>query len=185
MRTLFIGALAASLVGCSCFASPQAGVEACVGADGNGLACFDRITIARSTEEPRLSDTDPARPRIKSKVAAKVQRSLTAHGREKTQFVMQRAKPTATTAKVEAAGFDQLPEKPDQVVAQAKIMVAAKLEDPACAEFGEMKPAMRTNTLGQSVDTICGRASANLLKMTISVSRKRGGHSGSQYLLLA
>ena len=129
MRTLFIGALAASLVGCSCFVSPQAGVEACVGADGNGLACFDRITIAQSTEEPRSSDTDPARPRIKSKVAAKVQRSLTAHGREKTQFVMQTAKPTATTAKP---------------------------EDPASAEFSEM-PAMRTNTLGQSVDTICGR----------------------------
>jgi hypothetical protein len=67
------------------------------------------------------------------------------------------AKPTATTAKVEAAGSDQPSETPDQVMAQAKITVAAKLDDPASAEFGEMKRAMRTNTLGQSVDTICGR----------------------------
>jgi hypothetical protein len=108
MRTLLIGALAASLVGCSCFVSQQAGVEACTG--GNGLACFDRT-----------------------------------------------AKPTATAAKVEPSGPDQPSEAPDQVMAQAKITVAAKLEDPASAEFGEMKRSMRTNTLGQSVDTICGR----------------------------
>jgi hypothetical protein len=29
--------------------------------------------------------------------------------------------------------------------------------DPASAEFGEMKQAIRKNTLGKSVDTICGR----------------------------
>jgi hypothetical protein len=34
MRTLFVGALAVTLVGCSCFVSPQAGVEACTGAGG-------------------------------------------------------------------------------------------------------------------------------------------------------
>jgi len=31
------------------------------------------------------------------------------------------------------------------------------LEDPASAEFGEMKRAIRKNTLGKAVDTICGR----------------------------
>ena len=42
MRTLIVGALAATLVGCSCFVSPQSGIEACTGADGRGFACFDR-----------------------------------------------------------------------------------------------------------------------------------------------
>jgi hypothetical protein len=149
MRTLFICALAASLFGCSCFVSPQAGVEACMGAGDNKLACFDRTAIAEATEPaPQSSDTSSARLRIKSKVAAKVQKPLSAHGREKTRFVMETAKPTGTTAKVEAARSDQPSETPDQIVAQAKIMVAAKLEDPVSAEFGEMKPAMRTNTLG-------------------------------------
>ncbi|ANW05519.1 hypothetical protein LMTR13_13080 [Bradyrhizobium icense] len=40
---------------------------------------------------------------------------------------------------------------------KAKTTIAAKLEEPASAEFGEMKRAIRKNTLGQSVDTICGR----------------------------
>jgi hypothetical protein len=156
MRTLLIGALAASLVGCSCFVSQQAGVEACTG--GNGFACFDRTAMGQATEpEPPLSDPNSARPKIKSKVAAKTPRPSSAHGREKTHLVTQTAKPTATAAKVEPSGPDQPSEAPDQIVAQAKITVAAKLEDPASAEFGEMKRAMRTNTLGQSVDTICGR----------------------------
>jgi hypothetical protein len=30
------------------------------------------------------------------------------------------------------------------------------LDDPRSAEFGEMKRALRANTLGKSVDTICG-----------------------------
>ncbi|MBI5263573.1 MAG: hypothetical protein HY852_17330 [Bradyrhizobium sp.] len=31
------------------------------------------------------------------------------------------------------------------------------MEDPASAEFGDMKRAIRRNTLGRPVDTICGR----------------------------
>ena len=34
--------------------------------------------------------------------------------------------------------------------------MAVKLENPASAIFSEMNRSMRKNTLGQSVDTICG-----------------------------
>jgi hypothetical protein len=46
---------------------------------------------------------------------------------------------------------------PDPVIVKAKATIAAKLENPASAEFGEMNRAVRKNMLGQAVDTICGR----------------------------
>ena len=48
-------------------------------------------------------------------------------------------------------------EPSDQVITMAKTAIAAKLEVPVSAEFGEMKRAFRKNTLGKSVDSICGR----------------------------
>jgi hypothetical protein len=39
---------------------------------------------------------------------------------------------------------------------KAKISVAAKMDDPASAEFGDMKRAIRKNMWGRPVDTICG-----------------------------
>jgi hypothetical protein len=50
MRTLLIGALAATLVGCSCLLPPQSDLESCTAAIG--FACFDR-TAARQPIEPK------------------------------------------------------------------------------------------------------------------------------------
>jgi hypothetical protein len=50
MRTLLIGALAATLVGCSYLLPPLPGTESCT--DVNGFACFDR-TAASQPIEPR------------------------------------------------------------------------------------------------------------------------------------
>ena len=47
-------------------------------------------------------------------------------------------------------------ETTDPVLKRAKITVAAKMEDPASAEFDDMKRAIRKNTSGQSFDIICG-----------------------------
>jgi hypothetical protein len=60
-------------------------------------------------------------------------------------------------AKVEPPAPGQPAATPDPVIIKAKTTIAAKLENPASAEFGEMNRAIRKNTLGQSVDTICGR----------------------------
>ena len=188
MRTLFVGALAATVVGCSCYVSPQASLDACTGAGGNGLACFDRSSVNQTIEpEPALLST----PKPKSKVAAKTEKPPSAHARQRVELAINTAKSTTTTTiepaatklksaatKVEAAAPKAEPaatevepaaskvelpasvrpaETSDQVIAKAKTTIAAKLEDPKSAEFGEMKRAMRTNTLGQSIDTICGR----------------------------
>jgi hypothetical protein len=60
-------------------------------------------------------------------------------------------------AKVEPPASSQPAEKSDPVIIKAKSTVAAQLQDPASAEFGEMKRAIRKNLRGESVDTICGR----------------------------
>jgi hypothetical protein len=59
--------------------------------------------------------------------------------------------------KVEPPASGQPAAPSDPVIIKAKTTIAAKLEDPASAEFAEMNRAIRKNTLGQSVDTICGR----------------------------
>jgi DNA-binding NarL/FixJ family response regulator len=58
--------------------------------------------------------------------------------------------------KVEPLASGRPAETSGQLIARAKTTIAARLDDPSSAEFGEMKRAMRKNTLGKSVDTICG-----------------------------
>jgi len=128
MRTLIIGALAATLVGCSCPLSQQASMDGCT--DANGFACFDR-TLASQPIEPKPASLKANSATIKIKSAiAKTEKPSSADARDRTVH---------------------------QVRIKAKTTIAAKLEDPASAEFGEMNRAVRKNTLGQSVDTICGR----------------------------
>jgi hypothetical protein len=71
MRALLIGALAATLVGCSCPLRQQAGVESC--ADANGLACLDRTAASQPIEpKPVLFKTNSA-PAKSTMIAAKVE----------------------------------------------------------------------------------------------------------------
>jgi len=62
----------------------------------------------------------------------------------------------AIPAKTDVAGSAQPADTADHVMTKAKTTIAAKMEDPASAEFEDMKRAMRKNTFGQPVDTICG-----------------------------
>jgi hypothetical protein len=50
----------------------------------------------------------------------------------------------------------QGPEASDPVLEKAKVTVASKMEDPASVEFEDMNRAVRHDTFGQSIDTICG-----------------------------
>ena len=69
MRALLIGALAASLAGCSCFLPPQASIEGCT--DANGTACIGRSagnesirpTQASFKSDPPAAETRPAIPK--------------------------------------------------------------------------------------------------------------------------
>jgi hypothetical protein len=189
MRTLFVCALAATVVGCSCYLPP---LPNCTGAGASGLACFDRSSLSQSIEtEPAALDAGLPAPKTKSKRAARAEKPPTAHARHKTDLAMTTTKSTTPTAnvepstakvepatnkvepaankvepaaakvgpaaaKVEPPEFGRPAETSDQVIARAKTTIAAKLDEPRSAEFGEMKRAMRTNMLGTSVDTICG-----------------------------
>ena len=156
MRTLLIGVLAATLVGCSYPLSPQASMDACT--DPNGSGGLNKTAGSRPIEPaPASSRSSSAATRAKAAIAAKAEERSTAVVREKPQLAEKNAKPPVIEAKLEAPASSRPAETPDPVVAKAKSTIAAKLEDPASAEFGEMKRAMRKNTLGKSVDTICGR----------------------------
>jgi hypothetical protein len=223
MRMIFVCALAATVVGCSCYAPPQASIDACT---ASGLACLDMSSLSQTIEpEPAAFDAGLSVPKARSKIAARTEKPPSAHARHKTDLAMTTTRSAPPTAKVEsvankvepaaakvesaankvepaaakvesaankvepaakvesaankvepaaakvesaankiepAAAKVELPasgrpaETSDQVIARAKTTIAAKLDDPRSAEFGEMKRAMRTNTLGKSVDTICG-----------------------------
>jgi hypothetical protein len=156
MRTLLIGVLAATLVGCSCILPPQASMEACT--DANGPGCLNGIAASRSIEPaPASSKTNSAATKVKSAIATKTEQPSIAHVRDRPQLAEKKAKSTVIETKVEAPASGRPAETSDPVIIKAKTTIAAKLEDPASAEFGEMKRAIRKNTLGKSVDTICGR----------------------------
>ena len=163
MRTLIVGALAATLVGCSCFVSPQSGIEACTGANGTGFACFDRnsgVDRLSQAPEPDEASSEPnsAPPRAKSAHAAKRAKSSSSRNGGANRHAEDAAKSitAVAAAKVEPSAPAPPSAAIDPVIDKAKIAVAVKLENPASATFGEMNRSMRKNTLGQSVDTICG-----------------------------
>jgi hypothetical protein len=66
------------------------------------------------------------------------------------------SEPVQNSPKLEGPATGQPSETPDPVLKKAKITVAAKMENPASAEFANMRRATRQNTFGQSFEVICG-----------------------------
>ena len=179
MRTLLIGSLSMILAGCGCLNSPQALVEGCT-----SKACYDRTAAANPPPElnPAPFTRAPASPKVKPKKIAKSAAPSPAkpdkeagpadenasspvimkpevpsprRPAETSDPVMKKPKPEIP-AKMDVAAPGQPAEASDPVLKKAKTTVAAKMEDPASVEFEDMKRAMRKNTFGQPVDTICG-----------------------------
>ena len=178
MRTLLIGALAVILAGCSCLNSPQAMLEGCT-----SKGCFYTTAASPPVEsKPAPFKPNPSKAKKKPKKIAKTTTpSSTKSGngagptkeRANAPVVVKPAVPPpgppaemsvpdlkktepAMPAKMGVAAPSQPPETSDPVLKKAKTTVAAKMEDPASAEFVDMKRAMRRNTFGQSFDIICG-----------------------------
>jgi hypothetical protein len=150
MKTLIVGALAATLAGCSCHVASLPSLDACAGADG--FACLGKNAGARrwAAPEPSSSDASTATKEKASREAT--MKRLSALSNSKT---LQADKSEKSAAKVEPAAVTQ-PEAIDPVADKARIAVGVKLEDPKSATFSDMKRSMRKNLLGQSLDTICG-----------------------------
>jgi hypothetical protein len=116
MRTFFVGALAVTLVGCSCYVSPQAGIEACTG-DVGGFACFDRTAFRQAIEpEPAALDAGLSAPKTRSKIAARTEKPPSAHACHKTDLAM------TTNSGDRISQYLQLARKPN---ATAHRMIAA------------------------------------------------------------
>ena len=152
MRTLLIGVLAAPLVGCSIPLSPLASTDSCTDANGYLAGASRPVEPAptRPGPVPRQRKSSPTSRR--GRKSGRLPPSVTG-----PNSLQKMPKPAVIEAKVQAPASGRPAETSDPVVIKAKTTIAAKLEDPASAEFGEMKRAMRKNTLGKSVDTICGR----------------------------
>jgi hypothetical protein len=100
MRTLLIGTLAATLVGCSCLLPPQASREACT--DANGFACYDRTAASQPIEpKPASFKSDSTTIEIKSTIAAKTERLLSADAHDRAHLAVKTANSTMIAAKVE------------------------------------------------------------------------------------
>jgi hypothetical protein len=152
MRTLFIGALAAILAGCSC-PWPHVSMDAC--SEANGFACFGR-TAEREPVDAELAalHAKPKPAKVKPAIA-KAEKPADAAERT-THLEAKNAKPTRTAGIVEPTASGPPAGTSDPVIVKAKATIAVKLENPASAEFGEMNRAVRKNVRGEFVDTICG-----------------------------
>jgi hypothetical protein len=108
MRTLLIGALAATLVGCSCPLAPQASIERCT--DANGFACFDRMAASQPIElKPASFKTESATTEFKSTIAAKTQKPSSARARDRAHLAMKTTKSTAANSDTTRAGIADSP----------------------------------------------------------------------------
>ena len=142
MRTLFIGVLAATLVGCSCLLPPQASMEACTDTSGSG--CLNGMAFSRSIEPaPASSTTNSATIKINSAIATRTEQPSIAHVRDRPQFAEKKAKPTVIEAKVEAPASGRPAETSEPVIIKAKTTIGAKLE--SSAEFGATRKIRSEN----------------------------------------
>ena len=124
MRTLLIGAMCATLIGCGCL-------------------------------KPAPVTPDRTATKLKSTTAAKTSKSSSAQPGNQIGPVENNA-PSPAMSTPEIPTPRQSSETPDPVLKKAKATTAAKMDDPASVEFEDMKRAIRKDTMGEPVDTICG-----------------------------
>src|SRR5258707_10026192 len=128
MRTLIVGTMAATLVGCSCLLPPQSVMDACT--DANGLACFDR-TIASQPIELKPASLKANSATKKAKIVA-TEKLSSDDDRDKHHLATKKAKSTMAAAKVEPPPASAQPAQPsDPVVTIATTESAAKMEKPS------------------------------------------------------
>ena len=148
MGLLFIGMLAGILIGCGLLAPSQASLQECP-----SQGCFDKIAVSPPTQpKPMPFAKNRAPTKAKSAVAANLEKRSAAKSGRRTDLVKNAHPPTRIGISVS----DRTAEASDPVLDKAKISIAAKMENPASAEFSDMKRAIRKNMIGRPVDTICG-----------------------------
>jgi hypothetical protein len=137
MRTLFVSALAATVVGCSSYVSPQTSMEACTGAGGSGLACLDKSSVNQTIgPESTLSNTGISTSHPKPKVAARTERPPSVRARHKTDLALSMVKSTAPAARPEPAAAPKVgPAATEAKPSAPKIELAAIKAEPVAPKI--------------------------------------------------
>src|SRR6266436_9347655 len=129
MRTLLVGTMAATLVGCSCLFPPQSVMDACT--DANMLSCFDR-TVANQPIELKPASFKANSATTKAKLAAKTEKLSSDDDRDKHHLATKKAKSTMAAVKVEPPPASAQPAQPSNpVITIATTESAAKMEKPS------------------------------------------------------
>jgi hypothetical protein len=145
MGMLLIGVVAGILISCG-LAPSQASFQEC-----SLQGCLDRAAVSPPMEQKSTAFRSSEMVEAKRVTAAKSKKPSSARPGGRAYLVK-----TAHVQTTDAAASYRSAESSNSVLSKAKISIAAKMEDPASAEFGDMKRAIRKNTLGKPVDTICG-----------------------------
>ncbi len=144
MGLLLIGLVAGMLIGYGMPPSTQANLQMC-----GSKICFDGSVPPQAEPKASAPTPDTAAKATKAATAAKPEKR--SPPRRDTRVARGKNPPPKAMEDRAAAGGTS-----EAVLSKAKMSVAAKMEDPASAEFTDAKRAIRKNTLGRSVDTICG-----------------------------
>jgi len=118
----------------------------------------DDKSVATKVETPQLSQSDDkSSAELKNSVGTRVEipQPSRSDGKSNAESNM---KSTATRAEI--AQSSQLDD--EVVIKKARVTVAAKMDNPVSVVFLDMKRAARKDTLGNLVDTICGRVRGKL-----------------------
>src|SRR5262245_9566294 len=170
-RTLFVGALSATLAGCACPAPRQVATDGCT-----SPGCLRRTAAVEAPLEVKPTPPRPAKPKTATNVVAVKPAKPTSpqtpapagvsEGKAGSSKMTLQSAPsgqpsTATTTttvgtRMDAPVSGQPSETSDSILNKAKAKIATKMENAAAVEFVDAKRAVRKNTLGQPIDTICG-----------------------------
>ncbi|WFU40647.1 hypothetical protein QA640_41920 [Bradyrhizobium sp. CB82] len=149
MGLLFIGVLAGILIGFGFFAPSQGYFLGC-----GSQPCFDRVAMAHPpAAKPAALGPEPLIAKASPSIAARSAERPS----EKKRGNINLAKASPPATRIHVPPSNSAAEVSDSILNKAKASIAAKMEDPNSVEFSDMKRAIRKNTLGRSVDTICGR----------------------------
>ena len=149
MGLLVVGVLAGILIGFGVFA-PSHGYFLPTYAS---QPRFDEVANDRPLE-PKQAALRPAA--TVAKATPRIRRKSRKSSSPKKPTSAAIAKVAPSPMKTGVATTDQAADTSEVVLDKAKATIAAKMEDPGSAEFSDMKRAMRKNTLGRPIDTICG-----------------------------
>jgi hypothetical protein len=144
MGLLLIGLVAGMLIGYGIPPSTQASLQMC-----GSKICFDGTTPPAAEPKPSTPASNPVAKTTKPAMAAKPEKRSSP--RRDTRIARSKNPPPKAMADRASAGGTS-----EAVLSKAKISVAAKMENLESAEFTDAKRAIRKNTLGRPVDTICG-----------------------------